>query len=246
LRSPVAQPPTFSPAPFEGGFEPYLRAVRRHPLIVVAVTLAALAGAVAWMAARPPQYRATARVLVTPMPFDDATYNRLPVLKDTPGDPVRAVQTAAGIIDSPGAAAGAAQALGRGWTPARVAGAVTITPLGGTNVVGVQAVDRHGATAAAVARAYASAAVEVRRQSLARQAIALISQLKSGPKFDPVEISTLLTVANGFDPTFSVAPSAPTIANARRSNWRIAAAALIAGLVLGVGAAVLTEALGRR
>jgi capsular polysaccharide biosynthesis protein len=246
LRSPVAQPPTFSPEQFEGGFEPYLQAVRRHPLIVALVTLAALAGSVAWLAARSPEYRATAQVLVTPMPFNDPTFAGLPVLKDTPGDPVRAVNTAAGMLESPAAAAAAAQALGHGWTQGRVAGAVTIATLGGTNVLGVQAVDRNGTTAADVARAYAAASVEQRRQSLARQANALVAQLKSVQEPDAQRVSSLVTVARGFDPTFSLASGAPAIASARRSNWRIVAAALIAGLVLGIGAALIVDHFGRR
>jgi hypothetical protein len=246
LRSPVAQPPTFSPEPFEGGFEPYLRAVRRHPLIVAVVTLAALAGSVAWLAVRSPEYRATARVLVTPMPFDDPTFAGLPILKDTPGDPVRAVNTAAGMLDSPGAAAAAAQTLGNGWTPGRVASVVTVTTLGGTNVLGVQAVDRNRTTAADVARAYAAAALAERRQSLGLQAKGLIVQLKSGPQWDPLKVDSLLAVVNGFDPTFAQAAGAPTIASARRSNWRIVAAALIAGVVLGVAAAVVVDHFGRR
>jgi pimeloyl-ACP methyl ester carboxylesterase len=44
----------------------------------------------------------------------------------TSGDRTRIVQTVASLLDSAGAARGAARALGGGWTPERVDGAVTV------------------------------------------------------------------------------------------------------------------------
>ena len=237
------------PALGEGGFEPYVHAVRRHPLIVLVVTLAALAGATAWIVARSSHYRATAELLVTPAPFNDITYTGLPIVRDTSSDPTRAIETAAALIDSPEAGAGAARLLGPGWTSSRVSAVVTVVPMGGTNVLEVQAVSGQPGVAARTANAFVSAALAQRRQSLRPAAAALIARLKAAPTPPPrAELSRLLSVAQGFDPTFAAlhaatAPRSPIGAAA----WRVLSVVLFAGLVLGVGAALLTDVvLGRR
>ncbi|MGZ4200920.1 MAG: Wzz/FepE/Etk N-terminal domain-containing protein [Thermoleophilaceae bacterium] len=241
------QPPTFTPGLFEGGFEPYLRAVRRHRLLVVLVTLAAVLGAAAWLAARTPHYKATTHIVVTPMPFDDSTFDGVPVLHDTPGDPTRAVQTAAVLIETPAAAQAAAQALGHGWTQASVGSAVTVTPAGGTNVLAVQATARTRADAIAVAQAYSHAALEQRRESLAASAKALVAQLKSVPAPPQDRVMALLPLVQGFDPSFSQSSNAaPSASLAARSPGRVLASALVAGLVLAVGAALLSDGVLRR
>lgn len=241
------QPPTFTPGLFEGGFEPYLRAVLRHRLLVVLVTLAAVLGAAAWLAARTPEYKATSQIVVTPMPFDDTTFDGLPVPHDTSGDPTRAVQTAAALIETPAAARAAAQALGHGWTQAMVASAVTVTAAGGTNVLAVQATARTRADAIAVAQAYSQAALEQRRRSLAAAAQALLAQVKSAPDPPREKVAALLPLAQGFDPSFSQVANAPPSAGlAARSAWRVLASALVAGFVLAVGAALLSDGVLRR
>ncbi len=241
------QPPTFTPGLFEGGFEPYLRAVVRHRLLVVVITLAAVLGAAAWLAARTPQYKATSQIVVAPMPFDDTTFEGLPVPHDTPGDPTRAVQTAAALIETPAAALATAQALGHGWTEASVASAVRVTAAGGTNVLAVQATAHARANAIALAQAYSHAALEQRRASLAASAQALLAQVKSAPNPPPEKVAALLPVAQGFDPTFSQAVGAPpSAALAGRSAARVLASAFVAGFVLALGAALLADGVLRR
>ena len=241
------QPPTFTPGLFEGGFEPYVRAVRRHRLLVALVTLACVVGAGIWLALRTPQYQATSNVVVTPMPFDDSTFDGLAVLRDTPGDPTRAAQTGAALIETPAAAGAAAQALGPGWTAGRVAAAVTVTPRGGTNILAVQARAGTRAEAVAVAQAYSAAALEQRRQALAQGATGLLAQIKASPDPPPDKVAALLPLTQGFDPTFSLlqpTPSAATVAG--RPLWRMLASALVAGFVLAVGAALVSDGILRR
>lgn len=92
-----------------------VRAVKRRPLVVALVTLAAVVVAALWLATRSDSYEATAEVLVTPAPDDGGPTQSLPLLR-TSGDRTRIVQTAASLLDSAGAARGAAKALGDGWT----------------------------------------------------------------------------------------------------------------------------------
>src|SRR3989442_12870615 len=60
--------------PGDGALGHYLRAIRAHVVLIVAVTLAALVGAVAWHQLRTPTYEASADVLVNPLPSDDPTF----------------------------------------------------------------------------------------------------------------------------------------------------------------------------
>ena len=136
---PDPEPQTFAPGLGEGGFEPYLRAVRRHPLIVILIAVASVAGAGAEMGLRPHRYQAVAQVLVTPVPFAQANYAGLPIIRDEPSDPARATQTAATMLDSPNAAAATARAIGDHWTEGSVQADITVQPIGGTNVLAVQA-----------------------------------------------------------------------------------------------------------
>src|SRR5437867_11592757 len=101
----------------EGALGPYMRALRSHRLLVLAITLLALAAAIGWLAHRSPQYQAKAEILVSPLPQDDQTFLGIPdVLRDSPSDPTRTIQTAATFIDSPLAAALAARHVDDAYT----------------------------------------------------------------------------------------------------------------------------------
>jgi capsular polysaccharide biosynthesis protein len=217
-------------------------------MIVTLVALAAVAGAGAWMLFRPHRYQAVSQILVTPAPFADATYTGLPVLRDISADPTRAIQTAAAVVDSPTAAAAAARALGGNWTEAGVRSAVTVTPVGGTNVIAVQAAASNPSTAARLADAFATAALQGRAATLRAAALTLIEQLKSGPKPPgPATLDPLIAVSQGFDPSFSLLhTAAPPGSPSGPPAWRTLTVVLFAGVVLGIGAALLTDVALRR
>ena len=225
-----------------------MRAIRRHPWIVATVMLAMLLGAGVWLLVRSPPYTASAQVLVTPAPYYDPTYLGLAdVIRDTPADPFRAVETGATMLDSPSAAAAAARRLGAGWSPGRVQAMVTVTAIGATNVVEIQASAARSGVAAGVANAFAEASLAIHGQVLRAQALNLVAQLRESPHVDPTRIANLRAVSGGIDPTFSllheavgpgvtVAPGVP----------RVITIVLLAGLVLGTGAAFLTDVAMRR
>jgi uncharacterized protein involved in exopolysaccharide biosynthesis len=241
------QPPTVSPALFEGGLEPYLRAVRRRPLVVAAVALVVVLAAGIWLLAAPRGYRATTQVLVTPLGIgDNTTYTGLPVVFHE-SDESRSTETATTMLDSNGAAAATAKALGRGWSAARVRSAVDVSPLGGANVVAIQARSDEPGLASVIAATYARAVLAQRRHAMARTAAALVAQLKAAGGSSPDRIGRLSAVAHGFDPTFVLvhAGAAPA-SRAGPSVWRVLASALLAGAVLGIGVALLVDALARR
>jgi capsular polysaccharide biosynthesis protein len=152
------------------------------------------------------------------------------------------------MIDSSAAAAATSNALGPGWTPGRVASAITVTPLGGTNVLAVQAVAGQAKLATRIADTFVVAALTQRKASLITAATALVADLKAASHPLPAtQLDRLLAVSHGFDPTFSVLHLAGRSASApRAAAWRVLSLVLFVGLVLGVGVALLIDLVIRR
>ncbi len=243
--------------PAESALGPYLRAIRAHRLLVVLVVAASLAGSLAWLALRTPDYTGTAQLLVTPLPQDDDTFLGVNLIRDS-GDPTRTVQTAASQILTPEAAGDAASRMGGGYTADAVLDAVAVEPVGETNILAVTATAEGAERAARLANEFASAALAVRRDDLRRQIDVRIGQLRvrqgelqgnTGETAAALteRLNQLESVRNGADPTLQLSQRAtvPGSSDGPPSSV-IVVLALIAGLALGGGAAVLSELLNRR
>ena len=246
-------PPTAEPA-----LGPYLRALRAHRLLVVLTTVGFVVLALLWLAVgRNPSYEATANLLVTPLPQDDQTFRGLQLLRDS-GDPTRTVQTAASLVESPEAARRTAKILGPDWTTQRVMDAVTVEPVGESNILAVTGSAGDAETAAKLANTFTKQTLAVRRDVLDRDVGPLLDQLKSrqkalgstnteaGAQLED-RINQLQNVGTGNDPTLSISQAAevPTSPSGA-SPLVILVLAGFAGLALGAAAAVLLELLDRR
>jgi tyrosine-protein kinase len=229
-------------------------ALRAHPAVAVAVLLATVAGALAWLSVRTPQYRATAQVLVNPRPQDDQLFLGLSVMKDT-GDPTRTIQTAAALLASPEAARLAARSLGPGWTETEVLGAIDIQPQGESNILDVTATASTAGDAAAIANAFVHAVLDERERTLRRQVEPMIERLTQAlAALPPTDADTgtelgrritqLRDLRSDGDPTIELArratlPDTPEGAPSRL----ILVLAFVAGAVLAAMAALLTALL---
>jgi Mrp family chromosome partitioning ATPase len=251
-----ASTPAWVPPPIEhdeSALEPYVDAIRSHAKLFVLIVVVAVAGSIAWLVHRQPEYRADAEILVSPLPADETSLIGLPVVRDG-GDPTRTIQTAAALVDSDAAAARAARKLGAPWTRKRVKAAVQVKPQGETNILEITATATRPGVAARLANAYTTAALEVRRetlQQLAKGAIPGIrARLRSLAPANPgrADLERLLnrleSFSTGPDPTLSLSqlasrPSASTGSPA----WLLVALAALAGVVLATGTALLVETL---
>jgi Mrp family chromosome partitioning ATPase/capsular polysaccharide biosynthesis protein len=243
----------------ESALGPYLRAIRNHKRVVALIVLAAIVGAGAWLKLRTPDYEATAQMLVTPLPQGDTTFAGLQLLRDS-GDPTRTVQTAAALVDSPQAADLAAQRLGGGLTGDDVLGTVSVQPQGQSNILAITAKATTAAEAQRRANAFTKGSLDVRRSTLRTQVRAQLTQLRAGGPTPATPgtgssdqltraqvIAQLEAIQSGQDPTLSLAqnavlPAAPAGASAPI----ILALAILAGLALGAGAALVLELTDRR
>ncbi|MCW2673423.1 MAG: lipopolysaccharide biosynthesis protein [Frankiales bacterium] len=213
--------------------------------VIVAVAAADLS-----LRGRTTHYEASSRLVVTPLSRDNDTLVGLPLLRDL-GDPIRTIETAAAVLESPDVAARAAQQLGPGWTETEVQNAVDVAPLAQTNVLLVHATTTSPVTSARVANAYARAVLSLRRVELARAAQTEIAST-SGQLAEPgVEgstianalrdrISALRLLSGQGDPTIALAQSAlPPSAASDTPRWMILCFAALAALVLEAALALL-------
>jgi Mrp family chromosome partitioning ATPase/capsular polysaccharide biosynthesis protein len=231
----VASGPTLSAAGEQGAHIAYLRALRAHPILVVAAAVVAVGAAIAIAKTRTPSYEATAQILVTPVAGN--------------------VQTATSLLKTPAAAAASANALGGGTTTHEVQQAISIQPVGESNVLAVVGKSSNPNKAAEVANAYAHAALSQHIALLSREASSEIAQLQARERAlkatEPGqlagELAALSAVAAGRDPNFSLLQRAtPPTSPSGTSTKLIALLGLLAGLVIGVGAAIGIDFLNLR
>ena len=240
------------PGSAEQAIGPYLRAIRRHWILVAVVTV--LAGVIAGITASHggKTYQASSSILVSPLPEGQSSTLGIGTVVDT-GDPARTIQTAAALIDTQQAAQAAAQKLGKGWTAGAVKSAVGVSPLGASNVVAVTAQESNPADAARVANAFARGAIAYRGSVVQQQVAAELKSLDARLAKLPANsaeaqalgttVSQLRTIQGpDREPTLSVSqlaapPGGPTGA----STWLIVLLALAGGFVLGSVAALALE-----
>ena len=240
----------------EGATGPLLKAVRAHRLLVALTTLAAFLGALAYLTVREPTYEATATVLVNALPQDDQTFLGLGLLRDS-GDATRTTQTAATLLDTPEAAAATATELGDDWTEKKVRDSIDVAPEGGSNIVVITATATEAEVAADLATGFADATLEQRAKDLSRDvadAITLVeSELNATNPTDPNatvlsgRLSQLQAIGETGDPTLTLQqPALIPTSPSDPGPLIVLPLALIAGLALGAGGALIRELTDRR
>jgi capsular polysaccharide biosynthesis protein len=235
-----------------GALESYLRAVRAHRLLVAVVVLATLLASIVWLSQRTPEYKATARLLVNPLPQTDELLG-LPVIRDS-GEPTRTMQTAASVLESPRAAEATASRLGADWTAQQVLTDIDLQPAGESNILAVTARTDTSGKAVDLANTFARSTLATRDAALRQDAAPLIDRLKktraslgtSDPSATDIEsrIVALEGLAIGGDPSTGLSRLAASASAEGAPGWLIVCLALFAGLVLASVAALLKEALG--
>jgi capsular exopolysaccharide synthesis family protein len=244
----------------EQSLGPYLRAVRQHWRLVVAITLTTgvVAGAITLRSG--PTYQASATVLVSPLQQGDANFVNTGVVLDT-GEPVRTVQTAAALLSSLPAAQKTAAAIGGGWTATRVQHAISITPRGQSEVLEVTAQAGTAVQATQVANVYAGAAVSYRGTVVQQNISAQLEELNrhlngvSGGGIANTSLAQELATriaalraaqAGGSDPTLALIGLASNASVVGASRKLIILLSLIGGFAIGSVAALAVVFFNRR
>jgi Mrp family chromosome partitioning ATPase/capsular polysaccharide biosynthesis protein len=259
MAAPAAEPPAPSaaapaPAPAGKGFRDLLgSALRAHKRLIAAVAAVAVLGSLAGLALRSPTYRASSQLLVTPLPSDSSA---LQGLVRAGGDPAQTVDTAAALVGSHDAAVGTARKLGAGWSVQRVLDHVSVTPHGDSNVLDIEADADNGPDAARASTTFTLTALALRDAQLRRLADTALARATAARAAitDPtgaeaealdVRIAELNRIKANGDPTLSLLKRAAVPLSADGLPVpAILVLGLIAGLILGAGAAVLYDLAG--
>lgn len=232
----------------------YVRAIRSHLWVCVAIVLMAVVGAGAWMATHPAEYEASSHLLVTPLPDGDSSFLGLPMIRTQGADPQRAVTTAATLAESDEAIRTTAAQVEGGISQDAVDRAIEITPIEGENIVEITATATNAGRAAAIANAYAESVLAARQaklrplvaEAIARSEAELAQLSGTSARASELEarLSDLRSIEDGVDPTLAVAqvtgvPTAPE----GPPRWLLLVVALIAGIALAATTAILIELL---
>jgi succinoglycan biosynthesis transport protein ExoP len=239
------------------GFRSYLQVLRERIWLVLACVVIATGAAVAYVETAPKEYTAQAQMLVSPVPSDNATLFDLPVLHGS-NDPTQDVLTASSLMSTPQIAQATAKALGLSQAPSAVLAQVQVLPLGQSNLVSIQAVAPTASRAQALANGFAREIVATRTGALhaaiatilpglKAQAAALPTTQRNGVGTLGDQVSQLQQLQHGPDPTVSIASLAerPSGPSSPKTHLSIIAG-LLAGLIIGIGAAFAFHALDPR
>jgi capsular polysaccharide biosynthesis protein len=233
----------------------YTDAVRRHPRVVAGIAIAAILVGALWLGLRSPAYEASAEVLVAPVDPSEPAFVGIDVVHES-GDATRTVQTAAALLTSPAAAAGARASLGGRWTTSDIERMVSVAPQGESSLVDVTARSASAADAVQLANAYALASLQVRDQTVGeqmRERIAVLDARIAATPRDATAAADLaaereaLAVAAGADPSLSLAErAAPPASRAGAPASLMLALFALVGLAIGVATAFALEVVQRR
>jgi len=182
----------------------------RDAAVVVAICIVvSCVGALSYAAARPTQFVATTDVLVQPV-VTDAGLQGLPIVYDST-EPVRAVQTAVGLLDTDEVADATAQRLGGSWTARKVADAVTVQARGESFLVEILARAGSSTEARRVTDTFAQSALALQDDKVkeaARRESASLAALLSDPVVPADDLRRRIlgydSVAQNGDPSLSL------------------------------------------
>jgi capsular polysaccharide biosynthesis protein/Mrp family chromosome partitioning ATPase len=232
----------------EEGVGRYLAVLRQRVRLILVVTGLCTLAAIVYVAATAKTYQTQADVLVTPAP--DSLLPEQSLLRES-SDPSVAVESVALVVTSPDVASVArAQLHTRESVPALLHH-VQAVPVAGSSVVAITATDTSPVGAQRIANAFANATIQQMtaqlRAGLSAEAGHLKAQIAALPPNGPAavvqalaqQLTNVESLESGQDPTSRIATQAalPTGASSPHA-LRSVAAALLAGLVLGVGAAL--------
>ena len=239
------------PGPREG-LSRYAEIIRQRIRLIVACVVATTLVAALYAELTPATWKAESRLLITPV---NGETNLLGLgLITTSNSPGGDIATAASLVTTPEVASLVAVQLGD-TTPRQLLKQVSAVPVAESNVVAITAEASTAQRAQAIASLFATNTVKSRTQILHRQLETIIPALKrqiaAGEGTDRGALGERLAALQALlaapDPTVSVASLAqrPTAPAAPRKQLSVIAG-IIAGLIIGLGAAFALESLDPR
>lgn len=235
----------------------YWNVLRERVWVIVTCTALVFASVVVYVAVAPRTYQAQAELEVQAAGNGDAVLAALPVLHQT-GDPTQDVLTAASLVTTQPVAAAVVQSLHLKMSPGAALADVQANPIGQTGLVAVQATTSSPALSQALANGFVDQTIALataKMHAAIDQALPTVkAQLQSVPTAQRygagslgAQLDELQQLRLQNDPTLANAASAalPTAPSSPKVKLSLIAG-LLAGLLVGIGAAFLFHALDPR
>jgi succinoglycan biosynthesis transport protein ExoP len=252
-RAPAAdwlQPPVE-----EVGLRRYVETLRERVWIVLAAMVIATVIAIAYVLTASKVYEAEADLLITPVSTAGTSLiGVLPGMIPSSSDPTRDVETGSRLVTNVEVASRVQKTLNSSESPRELLAKVKAEPVASSNIVAVTASAGSADESRDLANAFATQAVAEQTREL-RDAIdktlpGLEARLKEGigdPAAIRTSIAQLQTLRAGPDPSMSVETKADTPLSPSSPKPKLSiAGGLLAGLVLGIGAAFASQGLDPR
>ena len=236
----------------------YLQTLRERSVLIAGVLVITISASLLYLAVADKVYEAEAEVLVSPVGNDDPVTQGLPLIRES-NDPTRDVETAARLVTGRNVAERVRRQLRSSESAANLAESVDAAPVAQSNIVAVTGDGDTPEQARDLTNGFARGVVAERTQELRRQIDQQLPGLReraSAEAGTPVagtqgsasnQLEQLERLRASGDPTLRLQTSAvaPDAAAAPRPVLTLAAG-ILAGLVLGVGAAFVLQALDPR
>lgn len=244
-----------SPRAAPSGLLRYVETIRERLRLIATVTGLALLASALYLVAAEKVYEAESELLVTPISQDDPALTGLALVQSS-SDPTRDVETVARLVTSRTVAEQVRTKLKLDESAEDILAKVDAAPVAQSNVVAITARDSDPKLAADLANGFAESAIVDRSAKLRAQLAPLIESLRSriqrgdettGSGTLTDQLARLENLDTSGDPTMRLeTPAAePDSPVAPRPALTILAG-LFGGLVLGVGAAFVLQALDPR
>jgi Mrp family chromosome partitioning ATPase len=232
----------------------YVETLRERLWIVVTCTVITVVLAIAYVATATKQYEAEADLLVIPVSQDAVPLVGLPLIQES-SDPSRPVETASRLVTNVDVATRVQEDLSLDQTPRDLLTKVTAEPVAQSNIVAITTTATSPEAAQALANSFATETLAAQTEqlheaidqvlpSLQQSAEGESPQVAAQPDSATAAIAALNQLRAGRDPTLIIQTKAdlPIEPVSPRPALSLAAG-LIAGLVIGIGAAFGTQAL---
>lgn len=236
----------------------YLQTVRERWWLVVLAVVVAVAVAGLYVTTASKVYEAEADLLITPASNSDQTLTGLGLITES-ADPTQNISTAARLARTLAVAQATRDRLPEGGSAESILENIEVEPIAQSNLVAVRSKAGTAQGAAALANGFAEAVVQVRTTQLHREIATTLPRLQQqleGVSADgrttaeevlADRVAALQALSAADDPTIRVASPATAPGSPASPKPKLAvAAAIIAGLIIGIGAAIALQALDPR
>lgn len=237
----------------EASLARYIETVRERLWLIIAIVLVTIGVAVLYVATAEKTYEAEADLIITPVDSNNSVLASLGLIQAS-ADPNRDVETASRLVTNIAVAERAAEELGSSKSPEQLLKKVTAQPVAQSSIVAITAEASTAEGAKELADTFAEQTIAYRTSLMRSRIDEILPRLETEAArvtSDSVasaqlqsQIGELLVLRTGNDPTMRIETLAtmPTAPASPRPVMSLAAA-IFAGLVLGIGAAFLSQIL---